>query len=98
MNAALIFAAMIVGGEPNADIASEPACASNIFAMTSQLAEHYGELPLGAGEDRDSGGTVLYVRPDKKSWTLVFYETPDTLACIVGSGTNWQAAPEGQGL
>jgi|SRR5215470_15782906 len=56
-------------------------------AIQAELAEHYGERPIGIGVA--AGRLVeLLVRPDGASWTILVIR-PDGLACPVAAGENW---------
>lgn len=98
MTPALILAALTAAADPAPTITPEPACAENIATMVSQLAEQYGESPVGGGVDMTGGGVLLFVSASRGSWTMVYFEGRATPACIVGAGTGWRFAPAGEGL
>jgi hypothetical protein len=56
-------------------------------AIHAQLAERYGERPVGVGVM--AGQLVeLLVRPDGASWTILVIR-PDGLACPAAAGEDW---------
>ena len=95
---ALILAALTAAADPAPTVTPEPACARTLDEMASQLSEQYGERAAGGGAELSGGGVLLFVRPDRKSWTLVYFESLTTPACIVGAGSGWRSFSTGEGL
>lgn len=98
MTPALILAALTAGASPIPVINPEPACAPTLAAMTAQLSEHYGERPIGLGREVSGGAALLFVSAERGTWTMVYFEDPKTMTCIVGAGTGWRAFPSGEGI
>jgi hypothetical protein len=49
------------------------------------FAQEYGELPLWVGKEKQSSSYItLLVNKDKKTWTMVQYDSK--LACVLGAG------------
>ena len=76
----------------------DQSCAVNLDEMVSQLAEHYGERPLGGGLELTGKGALLFVIQARGTWTVVYFAGADAPACIVGAGTDWRFSPIGEAL
>ncbi|MCJ8138237.1 hypothetical protein [Falsirhodobacter halotolerans] len=70
-------------------LATDPYCASPEM-LAIDLGEVYGE-DIVATHARDDGRSFdLWASPEMGTWT-VSYTRPDGVACVIGSGTDWDA-------
>jgi hypothetical protein len=76
---------LTIAGLPIAVHAAGPCYPRDV--IHAQLAERYGERPMGIGVT--AGQLVeLLVRPDGANWTILVIR-PDGLACPAAAGEDW---------
>jgi len=61
-----------------------------ITNLTAHLAANHNEAPVARGVDAAGRLLLMYVDPASGTWTAVVAQ-PDGLACIVSTGTGWEA-------
>ena len=76
-----------------------PACGSRT-ALTSMLAEDFGEVRRGSGltyeDDAPVAAVEVYANPETGTWTMLT-ALPTGEACITAFGRNWSdAGPKGR--
>lgn len=99
MNATLIFAALIAGGEPESGIVPAPdfelPCWRSRAEAEAFVAEKLHQVRAAAASTYDAGQAVIYAN-ETGDWTLLV--TLDGMACITDYGTGWSLAPRGRGF
>lgn len=77
----------------NAQLATDPYCAAP-STLAGDLSEAYGEgLVLTATREGNRQFNV-WASDETGTWT-VSYTRPDGIACVIGSGTDWDAGDTG---
>ena len=62
----------------------------NFQAAHNNLAEKYGEAPVGEGLTHDGAALRVYANPETGTWTVLTIH-PNGVACVRASGEDWQA-------
>lgn len=57
---------------------------SDAEVVMNHFAENYGEKPVWVGKTTNGTHVTLLVNKEKRSWTLIEYDS--RLACILGAG------------
>jgi hypothetical protein len=65
------------------DLVKELKCSEAEFVIR-HFAENYGEKPLWVGKSNTNSHITLLVNKEKRSWTLVEYDSK--MACVLGAG------------
>jgi hypothetical protein len=65
------------------NLAKEIKCSNAEFVM-NHFAENYGEKPVWVGKTSFNTYTTLMVNKEKRSWTLIEYDS--RLACVLSAG------------
>ena len=63
---------------------SKPVKCSNAEFVMNHFLKEYGEMPLWVGKESTGNHITLLVNKDKKTWTLVQYDS--NMACVLGTG------------
>ena len=65
------------------NLSKEMKCSNAEFVM-NHFAENYGEKPVWAGKTTFNTHVTLMVNKEKRSWTLIEYDS--RIACVLGAG------------
>ena len=77
------LASSIANAQEVIDLNKPMKCGDAEYVMT-HFSTEYGEKPLWVGRDLSGSHITLLVNKEKKTWTLIQYDSK--LACVLGAG------------
>lgn len=70
-------------------------CAPQLGAMSEQLAQQYGQKPIGFGVAASGHLITQFASDDGATWTFVATNVEGT-TCVEATGRNWESLPPGE--